>query len=84
MAATIQAIGRCASNIEEVSDACLVGLMSLVSHRDGQKSFGTTQFSLECSSVIVEAVVAESVVVIKTLLQMRVRFGQCCMIAGNT
>jgi AP-3 complex subunit beta len=52
VAATIQAIGRCASNIEEVSDACLTGLMGLVSHRD-------------------EAVVAESVVVIKTLLQMR-------------
>ena len=35
VAATIQAIGRCASNIDEVSDACLAGLMSLVSHRDG-------------------------------------------------
>ncbi|CAG5115388.1 unnamed protein product [Candidula unifasciata] len=51
-AATIQAIGRCASSIAEVTDACLNGLVRLMSNRD-------------------EAVVAESVVVIKKLLQMR-------------
>ncbi|XP_049791279.1 AP-3 complex subunit beta-2 [Schistocerca nitens] len=50
VAATIQAIGRCASNIKEVTDTCLNGLVSLLSNRD-------------------EAVVAESVVVIKKLLQ---------------
>ncbi|KMQ99401.1 ap-3 complex subunit beta-2 [Lasius niger] len=48
--ASIQAIGRCASNIKEVTDTCLNGLVSLLSNRD-------------------EAIVAESVVVIKKLLQ---------------
>ncbi|CAG9855394.1 unnamed protein product [Phyllotreta striolata] len=50
VAATIQAIGRCACSISEVTDSCLNGLVSLLSNRD-------------------EAVVAESVVVIKRLLQ---------------
>ncbi|XP_070541832.1 AP-3 complex subunit beta-2-like [Ptychodera flava] len=34
VAATIQAIGRCASNISEVTDTCLNGLMALLSNRD--------------------------------------------------
>lgn len=34
-AATIQAIGRCASSIAEITDACLNGLVSLLSNRDG-------------------------------------------------
>ncbi|XP_069948502.1 AP-3 complex subunit beta-2 isoform X2 [Cherax quadricarinatus] len=34
VAATIQAIGRCASNIREVTDTCLSGLVSLLSNRD--------------------------------------------------
>ncbi|XP_064608318.1 AP-3 complex subunit beta-2-like isoform X2 [Liolophura sinensis] len=51
-AATIQAIGRCASSIKEVTDTCLNGLVHLMSNRD-------------------ETVVAESVVVIKKLLQMQ-------------
>ena len=50
MGATIQAIGRCAASIEEVTDTCLNGLVHLLSNRD-------------------QAVVAESVVVIKKLLQ---------------
>ncbi|KAM4810416.1 AP-3 complex subunit beta-1 [Rhinophrynus dorsalis] len=49
-AATIQAIGRCATNISAVTDTCLNGLVYLLSNRD-------------------EVVVAESVVVIKKLLQ---------------
>ncbi|CAL8277106.1 unnamed protein product [Merluccius merluccius] len=49
-AATIQAIGRCATDISEVTDTCLNGLVLLLSNRD-------------------ETVVAESVVVIKKLLQ---------------
>ncbi|KAG8456515.1 hypothetical protein GDO86_002338 [Hymenochirus boettgeri] len=49
-AATIQAIGRCATNISAVADTCLNGLVYLLSNRD-------------------EVVVAESVVVIKKLLQ---------------
>jgi AP-3 complex subunit beta len=50
VAATIQAIGRCASQIKEVTETCLSGLVHLLSNRD-------------------EYVVAESVVVIKKLLQ---------------
>ena len=34
VAATIQAIGRCASSIACVTDACLAGLLTLLSHRD--------------------------------------------------
>lgn len=34
-AATIQAIGRCATNISEVTDTCLNGLVLLLSNRDG-------------------------------------------------
>uniref|UniRef100_A0A1A7YM68 AP-3 complex subunit beta n=1 Tax=Iconisemion striatum TaxID=60296 RepID=A0A1A7YM68_9TELE len=52
VAATIQAIGRCATNISEVRDTCLNGLVQLLSNRD-------------------DLVVAESVVVIKKLLQMQ-------------
>nr|XP_044989374.1 AP-3 complex subunit beta-1 isoform X2 [Jaculus jaculus] len=51
-AATIQTIGRCATNISEVTETCLSGLVCLLSNRD-------------------EIVVAESVVVIKKLLQMQ-------------
>jgi AP-3 complex subunit beta len=52
-AATINAIGRCASNIKEVSENCLTGLVNLMSKKD-------------------ETIVAESVVVIKRLLQSNV------------
>uniref|UniRef100_A0A7N5JPV2 AP-3 complex subunit beta n=1 Tax=Ailuropoda melanoleuca TaxID=9646 RepID=A0A7N5JPV2_AILME len=52
VAATIQAIGRCATNIGRVRDTCLNGLVQLLSNRD-------------------ELVVAESVVVLKKLLQVR-------------
>ncbi|XP_078473545.1 AP-3 complex subunit beta-2 [Lampetra fluviatilis] len=52
VAATIHAIGRCATNISEVTDTCLNGLVGLLSNRD-------------------ESVVAESVVVIKKLLQLQ-------------
>lgn len=52
VASTIQAIGRCASNISEVTETCLAGLVRLLSNRD-------------------EVVVAESVVVIKKLLQLK-------------
>nr|XP_029505955.1 AP-3 complex subunit beta-1-like [Oncorhynchus nerka] len=51
-AGTIQAIGRCATNISEVTDTCLNGLVLLLSNRD-------------------ETVVAESVVVIRKLLQIQ-------------
>ncbi|XP_046839120.1 AP-3 complex subunit beta-1-like [Xenia sp. Carnegie-2017] len=52
VASTIQAIGRCASNIPEVTDTCLTGLVRLLSNRN-------------------ETVVAESVVMIKKLLQLK-------------
>ena len=35
VAATIQAIGRCASNIKDVTDSCLNGLVKLLSNKDG-------------------------------------------------
>ncbi|XP_065165526.1 AP-3 complex subunit beta-1-like [Atheta coriaria] len=50
VAATIQAIGRCACYITAVTDTCLSGLVTLLSNKN-------------------EVVVAESVVVIKRLLQ---------------
>ncbi|CAF4240552.1 unnamed protein product, partial [Rotaria magnacalcarata] len=50
-AQTIQAIGRCASTIPEVTEACLNGLVTLMSKKD-------------------ETIVAESVVIIKKLLQI--------------
>lgn len=50
VAATIQAIGRCAATISEVTETCLSGLVHLLSNHN-------------------EYVVAESVVVIKKLLQ---------------
>ena len=34
VAATIQAIGRCAATISEVTDTCLAGLVHLLSNRD--------------------------------------------------
>ncbi|KFD57702.1 hypothetical protein M513_01372 [Trichuris suis] len=49
-AETINAIGRCACNIEEVRDSCLKGLVSLMSNPN-------------------DLVVAQSVIVIKNLLQ---------------
>uniref|UniRef100_A0A0A1WDB5 AP-3 complex subunit beta n=1 Tax=Zeugodacus cucurbitae TaxID=28588 RepID=A0A0A1WDB5_ZEUCU len=52
VAATIQAIGRCAASIKEVTETCLSGLVHLLSNRD-------------------EHVVAESVIVIKNLLQSK-------------
>lgn len=52
-AQTIHAIGRCASNIPDVTEACLNGLVALMSKKD-------------------ETIVAESVVVIKKLLQINV------------
>ncbi|XP_042902045.1 AP-3 complex subunit beta-2 [Parasteatoda tepidariorum] len=53
VAATIQAIGRCAGSISEVTDTCLGKLVSLLSNKN-------------------ETIVAESVVVIKKLLQMQI------------
>lgn len=39
VAATIQAIGRCAACIKEVTETCLSGLVHLLSNRDGKKMF---------------------------------------------
>ncbi|KAF2894564.1 hypothetical protein ILUMI_11612 [Ignelater luminosus] len=50
VAASIQAIGRCACTISEITDSCLNGLVTLLSNKD-------------------EAIVAESIIVIKRLLQ---------------
>ena len=35
-AATIQAIGRVACNISDVTETCLHGLMSLLQHKNGK------------------------------------------------
>ncbi|KAK1327803.1 hypothetical protein QTO34_012711 [Cnephaeus nilssonii] len=96
VAATIQAIGRCATNIGRVRDTCLNGLVQLLSNRDGQCLSATggvqgvgkrarvwgTAGSVHLHVAIwlsgahtlfhpAELVVAESVVVIKKLLQMQ-------------
>lgn len=39
VAATIQAIGRCAASITEVTETCLSGLVHLLSNRDGSYTF---------------------------------------------
>lgn len=41
VAATIQAIGRCATNIGEVRDTCLNGLVQLLSNRDGESVYAS-------------------------------------------
>lgn len=48
VAATIQAIGRCATNIGEVRDTCLNGLVQLLSNRDGESAcFPSSSSSLQ-------------------------------------
>lgn len=76
VAASIQAIGRCATNIGEVREPCLNGLVQLMSNRDGEPRAprgGVKPFPLQCvtGASAAELVVAESVVVIKKLLQMQ-------------
>lgn len=39
VAATIQAIGRCAATIKEVTETCLSGLVRLLSNKDGNAAF---------------------------------------------
>lgn len=39
VAATIQAIGRCAASIKEVTETCLSGLVHLLSNRDGECAY---------------------------------------------
>lgn len=52
-AATIQAIGRCATNISEVTDTCLNGLVLLLSNRDGRITFWTVDSdSVSCTSPV--------------------------------
>ncbi|XP_052395058.1 AP-3 complex subunit beta-2, partial [Carassius gibelio] len=46
VAASIQAIGRCATNIGEVRDTCLNGLVQLLSNRDGKITKLLTQYVL--------------------------------------
>lgn len=65
-AAAIDAIGRCAANINEVTDVCLSGLVGLMSSRNGNYLSNSIT---KCSVAFAETVVAQSVVVIKRLLQ---------------
>jgi len=66
---------RCASNIKEVTETCLSGLVSMLSSRDGTIVEYCYYYNrvLEYTNwynfIFIEAVVAESVVVIKKLLQ---------------
>lgn len=83
VAATIQAIGRCAASISEVTETCLSGLVHLLSNRDGLYLFCflylgelvcrwmLTRVFVFCFLFFAEYVVAESVVVIKNLLQTK-------------
>lgn len=50
-AATIQAIGRCATNISEVTDTCLNGLVLLLSNRDGKSPSGPVDICSVSSAV---------------------------------
>ena len=45
-AATIEAIGRVACSISEVTETCLHGLMSLLSHKDGKGSSKSCSYSM--------------------------------------
>ena len=73
-ASTIEAIGRVACSMPEVTETCLHGLMGLLSHKDGECCVGKGSSMLKTAfvSLITEAVVGESVVVIKKLLQLNV------------
>lgn len=44
VAATIQAIGRCAASIKEVTETCLSGLVHLLSNRDGIYNYNFVLF----------------------------------------
>lgn len=46
VAATIQAIGRCACSITEVTDSCLNGLVCLLSNKDGESGFNNLHTSV--------------------------------------
>lgn len=59
VAATIQAIGRCATNIGEVRDTCLNGLVQLLSNRDG-KSFDVKTYFLSYSYFMEEYIDTDS------------------------
>jgi AP-3 complex subunit beta len=68
---TIQCIGRCASNLSNVTESCLQGLMGLMKNKDGRLLWRlVTGRSVADACMHTEAVVAESVVVIKKLLQL--------------
>jgi len=51
VASTIQAIGRCASNISEVTDTCLAGLVRLLSNRDGKHFLHVHHFACSGNQV---------------------------------
>lgn len=62
VAATIQAIGRCATNIGEVRDTCLNGLVQLLSNRDG--TFEKLIFSIFICFNMVDIVVSGTLLTI--------------------
>jgi len=80
--AAIHALGRCAINVPDVAEKCLAGLMRLINDQNGgwaQRGGGRRQqrggsphcCGLAKGGVPAETIVAESVVVIKRLLQLK-------------
>lgn len=55
VAASIQAIGRCATNIGEVRDTCLNGLVQLLSNRDGETVWIARWSVRKCNRAILNA-----------------------------
>ncbi len=55
VAASIQAIGRCATNIGEVRDTCLNGLVQLLSNRDGKTVWISRWSARKCNRAILNA-----------------------------
>ena len=63
----IQCIGRIAAKLPSITDSCMTGLMVLVNNNDGEAPWHAFAGADLCS----ERIVAESVVVLKKLLQLK-------------
>lgn len=70
VAATIQAIGRCATNIGEVRDTCLNGLVQLLSNRDGKSLNSTYNMIKMQNSLKSTFIVFISLFIFKILMKM--------------
>lgn len=52
VAATIQAIGRCAATIKEVTETCLSGLVKLLSNKDGEFYLHANHLRLNLNKIL--------------------------------